>query len=66
MKKKWALFAVIILGLILLAFYLWVPGSVPAGQQALTKLTSGTVTQFESAFDADGDVTHVVLLLSPT
>jgi hypothetical protein len=66
MKKKWALIAAVMVGLALLAFYLWLPGSVPAGQQPLTRLRAGTMTQFERAFDANADMTQVVLLLSPT
>jgi hypothetical protein len=67
MKKKLITFGVV-LGVVLLAaiYFLQGPGTVPAGQQPLTTLTSANAGAFEGAFDADADSPRVVLLLSPT
>ena len=66
MKKRLIVIAVTALAVLMVVFYLWVPGSVPVGQQPLLKLSSPNVNQFQIAFDADADVPRVVLLLSPT
>jgi hypothetical protein len=39
---------------------------VPSGQKPLLKLTPANVTHFSEAFDADGKLPRLVLLLSPT
>jgi hypothetical protein len=66
MKKRLIFIAGTVLAVLMVVFYLWVPGSVPVGQQPLVKLSSPSVNQFEVAFDADADMPRVVLLLSPT
>lgn len=63
MKK---LAVVTALVLILALAYLWVPPSVPAGQQPLTVLSSANFSEFAAAFDADASVPRLVLLFSPT
>lgn len=66
MKKK-RLIPVVVAVLILLAmFYLWGPGTVPAGQQPLVTLSSANFDQFGKAFDANADAGRLVLLVSPT
>jgi hypothetical protein len=66
MKKKLIIIAAIALAVLPLAFYLWVPGSVPAGQQPLVKLTPASFPQFMAAFDEHMNLPRVILLLSPT
>lgn len=66
MKKKLVPIVAIAIILLFLAFYLWVPGSVPQGQPPLAKLTSANIAPFTSTFDADANQPRVVLLLSPT
>jgi len=65
MKKPIAIGAAA-LAIVLLAFYLGLPGRVPPVQPPLVKLTSANVAQFEAVFDADLDMPRVVLLFSPT
>lgn len=66
MKKQVILVAAIAILLALAAAYLWVPGSVPAGQEPLTVLSNAGLNEFASAFDRDAEVSRLVLLLSPT
>jgi len=65
-KKKLIALSVVVVAVLLAAMYLWGPGTVPAGQQPLVTLSSENISQFEGAFDADADMPHLVLLLSPT
>jgi hypothetical protein len=66
MKKKLIVLAVVVAVVVLGAIYLLGgPGTVPAGQQPLTTLTSANGA-FESAFDADANLPRLVLVLSPT
>jgi hypothetical protein len=66
MKKKLIISAAITVVVVLVAFYVWVPGSAPQGQPPLVKLTPGSLSQFASAFDTYSNLPRVVLLLSPT
>jgi len=67
MKKKLIILGVMVAAVLLGAIYfLQGPGTVPAGQQPLTTLTSANVGAFESAFDADANLPRLVLVLSPT
>lgn len=66
MTKRLIIIGAIALAVVLLAFYLWVPGPTPQGQPPLVKLTADNTSQLTSAFDADPDVPRLVLLLSPT
>lgn len=66
MKKRLILVAAIAILMALAAAYLWVPGSVPAGQEPLTVLSKAGLNEFASAFDRDAEVSRLVLLLSPT
>jgi hypothetical protein len=66
MKKRVILVAAIAILLALAAAYLWVPASVPAGQERLTVLSNAGLNEFASAFDRDAEVSRLVLLLSPT
>jgi hypothetical protein len=51
---------------LLVAVYLWAPGSAPRGQEPLVTLSERNLGEFEKAFDAESDVPRLVLLLSPT
>ncbi|HEV2387294.1 MAG TPA: hypothetical protein VGS20_08565 [Candidatus Acidoferrales bacterium] len=66
MKRKLIVAVPIALAAVFAAFYLWVPGSAPHGQQPLATLSSAGAGAFEAAFDADPRVPRLVLLLSPT
>ncbi len=66
MKKRAAIIGVIVLLLLMAAFYLWGPSSVPRGQAPLATLSNENFSDFENAFDADPNVPRLVLLLSPT
>ena len=51
---------------LLVAVYLWGPGSAPRGQEPVVTLSERNLGEFEKAFDAESDVARLVLLLSPT
>lgn len=65
-RNKFVILGVVAVLLVLISFFLWGPGTVPAGQPPLATLTSANVGAFEGAFDADADLPRLVLLLSPT
>lgn len=67
MKSKRLVVSAIVLVLILLAvFYLWGPGTVPAGQQPLVTLSSANFDEFAKTFDANTAAARLLLLVSPT
>lgn len=67
MKKRLVVLGIVVAVVMLAAVYfLRGPGTVPAGQQPLTTLTSANAGAFESAFDADANLPRLVLVLSPT
>ena len=66
MKKKSIVLAVIAVVLLLAVVYLWVPSSVPPGQEPLVALSNANFGDFENVFDGDLDTPRLVLLLSPT
>lgn len=67
MRRKRAIVLVFVAVLALLVIaYLWIPGSVPAGQKPLLALSSANFSEFEKAFDDNPDVPRLLLLVSPT
>jgi hypothetical protein len=52
--------------LVAVAFYLYVGSSVPAGQPALSRLTTSNFAGLRTAFNEAKDTVRVVALLSPT
>lgn len=66
MNKKRAILATTGVLLLLVVVFLWVPSSVPPGQEPLLTLSSANFSGFENTFDASADVPRLVLLLSPT
>jgi hypothetical protein len=67
MKNRLIVLAAVAAVVLLAAVYLLGgPGTVPAGQQPLTTLTSANAGAFEAAFDADANLPRLVLVLSPT
>jgi hypothetical protein len=66
MRRKRLIGVGVVAVLVLLAVYLWGPGSAPRGQQPVVILSEGNLGEFEKAFDAETDVPRLVLLLSPT
>ncbi len=59
-------FAVAAVLVLLVAAYLWGPGSKPRGQESVLTLSLTNFGEFEKAFDAETAVPRLVLLLSPT
>lgn len=66
MKRKLIALAVVVVVVLLAAFYLWMPGKVPAGQPPLITLSSSNIGQFGETFDDRTDIPRLVLLFSPT
>ena len=67
MKKKRVITLVVAVVVVLLvAGYLWGPGTAPRGQEPLVSLSDQNFREFEKAFDEDADVPRLVLLSSPT
>lgn len=66
MKKKLTILGVVVAILLGAIYFLRGPGTVPAGQQPLTRITSANSGAFESAYDADANLPRLVLLVSPT
>ena len=65
-KQRVIIYAVVAILIVLAAFYLWGPGTVPAGQQPLVTLSSANFSEFENAFNADAQVPRLLFLASPT
>ena len=66
MKKRAVIIGVAAVAFLLAGVYFWGPSAVPSGQEPLTVLSPGNLSEFATAFDADSDVSRMVLLLSPT
>ena len=66
MKKRAVIAGVAVVALLLAGVYFWGPSAVPSGQEPLTVLSPGNLSEFAAAFDAEPDVPRMVLLLSPT
>jgi hypothetical protein len=66
MRNRFILIAGLALLLLLVAIYLWQPGSAPRGQPPLLTLSSANLAEFQAAFDANAGAPRLVLLLSPT
>lgn len=66
MTRKRALWLVVAIALVALAFYLWGSSHTPPGQPPLVSLDQANVSQFQQDFNAANSETRVVLLLSPT
>jgi len=66
MTRKRALWLIVAIVILAVAFYLWGSSSTPPGQPPLVSLAEANVSQFQQSFDAASASTRVVLLLSPT
>lgn len=66
MTRKRALWIIVAVVLLALAFYLWGSGQTPPGQPSLLSLNHTNVGEFQQGFNAANAETRVVLLLSPT
>jgi len=66
MKKKTVIIVGVAAVFLLLAVYLWGPGTAPPGQLRVVTLSKANVAEFAKAFDAEADVPRLVFLLSPT
>lgn len=63
---KYALWLVGVITAFLIVWYVWLSKGTPHGQPPLTSLTQNNLDHFKNAFNAAGDETRLVLLLSPT
>jgi hypothetical protein len=66
MKKRAVIVGAAAVALLLAGVYFWGPSAAPSGQEPLTVLSPGNLSEFAAAFDAESDVPRMVLLLSPT
>jgi hypothetical protein len=66
MNRKRALWLIIAVLLLAVAFYLWGSSHTPAGQPALVSLNPTNVAEFQRSFNAAAASTRIVLLVSPT
>jgi len=66
MTTKRALWLILAIVLLSVAFYLWGSSHTPPGQRPLAALNNTNVMDFQQSFNAAAADTRVVLLLSPT
>jgi hypothetical protein len=66
MNRKRIVLLIVLLAVCGALFYFYAGHSTPAGQPALTSLTSENFSTLAAAFNATKDEVRVVLLLSPT
>ena len=66
MIGKRALWFIVAMGLLAVAFYLRGSNHTPPGQPPLMSLNHGNARNFQQSFDAAVADTRLVLLLSPT
>lgn len=66
MIRKRALWLMVAIALLAMAFYLWGSSHTPSGQPSLVSLNQGNIMNFQHSFDAAATDTRIVLLLSPT
>ena len=58
--------AIVILGLGLLAYYLYGGSAVPAGQQPLVRLNESNFSSLKDSFNSSANSVRVIVMLSPT
>jgi hypothetical protein len=66
MTRKRALWLIVTVALLAVAFYLWGSSHTPPGQPPLVLLDHANVGEFQQRFNAASADTRIVLLLSPT
>jgi hypothetical protein len=66
MTRKRALWLIVLVALVAVAFYLWGSSHTPPGQPPLVSLNHANVADFQQSFNAANADTRIVLLLSPT
>lgn len=67
MKRRLIIiFAIMALGLGLLAYYLYGGSTVPNGQQPLVRLTDSNISSLKDSFNSSADSVRVIVMLSPT
>jgi hypothetical protein len=66
MTRTRALWLIVVVSLVAVAFYLWGSSHTPPGQLPLLSLTQANVADFQQRFNAAAADTRFVLLLSPT
>jgi hypothetical protein len=58
--------AIVVVGLSLLAYYLYGGSNVPNGQQPLVRLNDANISSLKNAFNSSANSVRVILMLSPT
>lgn len=58
--------AIVVLGLGLIASYLYGGSSVPAGQQPLVRLNESNISSLKESFNTSANSVRVIVMLSPT
>ncbi|MGH9727306.1 MAG: hypothetical protein ACRD4V_01790 [Candidatus Acidiferrales bacterium] len=66
MKKRASIFAVIVIVLALLCWYVLAPSHTPVGQPKMLVLSAQNLQQFRSDFNREPSGARLVLLVSPT
>lgn len=66
MTRKRALWLIVAVVLLAIAFYLWGSSQTPSGQPPLVSINQANVADFQQSFNADAADLRFVLLLSPT
>lgn len=66
MTRKRALWLIVAIALLTVAFYLWGSSHTPPGQPPLVSLNHTNVVDFQQSFNAAPGDMRIVLLLSPT
>lgn len=67
MKRVLIIILVIaVIGVGLLAYYLYAGSSVPNGQQPLVRLTDSNLSSLKDSFNGSANSVRVIVMLSPT
>ena len=66
MTRRRALWLIVVVAVLAVAFYLWGSSHTPNGQPALVSLDPRNIATFQQSFDAAAADARLVFLLSPT
>jgi hypothetical protein len=58
--------AIVVVGLGLLAYYLYGGSTVPNGQQPLVRLSESNFSSLKDSFNSSANSVRVIMMLSPT
>ncbi len=65
-RRLLIILSIVIVGLGLLAYYLYGGSTVPAGQQPLVRLNETNLLSLKDSFNASANSVGVIVMLSPT